>query len=194
MILSDREITALIQDGNLTFAPQLETDQIKASAIDLRLGYNFSAYPHETFRLPESARSIFSQTVDLQDESKVVEFISELRRTNNRTLHDGQSIDIEPRTLLLAETLEDFKLPNDIAARVEGRSTYARLGISIHQTAPSVKPAWSGQLTLEIFNNGPFTYRLYPGMRLCQLILERVESAVRTPDTSVWQNLRLGNT
>ena len=191
MILTDREIIQLIQAGSLNFSPPLAADQVKSSAIDLRLGYNFSVYPYDTSGLPESVRSILSQTVDLSDESKVVQFINYLRRENNRTLKDGQSIDIAPRSLLLAETLEDFKLPDNIAARIEGRSTYARLGIAVHQTAPSVKPAWSGQLTLEIVNNGPFTYRLYPGMRLCQLILERLDSAVQTPDKSAWQNLKL---
>jgi dCTP deaminase len=193
MILTDREITELIRDGRLTFRPELEADQIKASAIDLRLGYNFSAYPDTISGLPESVRSILSQTVDLRDESKVVEFINHIRRENNKTLQDGQSFEIQPHSLLLAETLEDFKLPNDIAARIEGRSTYARLGIAVHQTAPSVKPAWSGRLTLEIVNNGPFTYRLYPKMRLCQLILEKLASQVQTPDRSTWENLRFGS-
>ena len=191
MILTDREITELIQSGRLTFNPSLDADQIKATAIDLRLGYNFSTYPYDSSSLPENVRSILSQAVDLRDEGKVVEFINYLRRENNRTLQPGQPIEIQPRSLLLAETLEEFKLPNDIAARIEGRSTYARLGLAVHQTAPSVKPAWSGQLTLEIVNNGPFTYRLYPGMRLCQLILERLESPILSPERSAWQDLRL---
>lgn len=177
----------------MTFSPSLDVDQVKASAIDLRLGYNFSIYPYDTSLLPETVRSIISQTVDLRDESKVVQFIDTLRRENNKTLSDGEYIEIEPRSFLLAETLEDFSLPDNIAARIEGRSTYARLGIAVHQTAPSVKPSWSGQLTLEIVNNGPFTYRLYPKMRLCQLILERLGTSVRTPDKSTWENLKPGN-
>ena len=190
MLLAHSDIRELIQSGALTFHPYLESNQIESSAIDLRLGYNFSSYPNFASNLPETARSIVEQTVDLRDEVRVVEFISHLRRENNRTLQDGQPIEIAPRSLLLAETLEDFSLPNDIAARIEGRSTYARLGLAVHQTAPSVKPTWSGQLTLEIVNNGPFTCRLYPRMRLCQLILERMGSPVQTPDDSAWQNLR----
>ena len=192
MVLSDREITALIDDGKLTFNPPLDKEQLKGSAIDLRLGYNFSAYPYDTSSLPESIRSIFSQTVDLRDERRVVEFISHLRRESNQTLADGQGIEIQPRSLLLAETLETFNLPNDIAGRIEGRSTYARLGLAVHQTAPSVKPGWSGQLTLEIVNNGPFVYRLYPRMKLCQLILERMATPVESPEQSEWQNLTFG--
>ena len=190
MILTAKEISELIESGRLTFNPGLETDQVKGSAIDLRLGYNFSAYPFDNSCQPSNVRSILSQTVDLRDESRVVEFISYLRRENNQTLQEGQGIEIQPHSLLLAETLEDFNLPNDVAARIEGRSIYARLGLAVHQTAPSVKPLWSGQLTLEMVNNGPFTYRLYPRMRLCQLILERVETAIPSPERSAWRNLR----
>ena len=176
----------------MTFNPPLESGQIKSSAIDLRLGNNFSSYPYDTSRLPENIRSMLSVTVDLRDESNVVNFIDQLRRENNRTLQDDQGIEIAPHSLLLAETLETIKLPDDIAARIEGRSTYARLGLAVHQTAPSVKPRWSGQLTLEIVNNGPFTYRLYPRMRLCQLILERMTAPVQSPDSSTWRDLRMG--
>ena len=192
MILSDREITSLIDNGELTFNPPLDKEQLKGSAVDLRLGYNFSAYPYDASNLPENVRSIFSQTVDLRDEPRVVDFISHLRRVHNRTLKDGESIDIQPRSLLLAETLETFNLPNNIAARIEGRSTYARLGLAVHQTAPSVKPGWSGRLTLEIVNNGPFVYRLYPRMKLCQLIMERMVTPVDSPEHSAWQNLEFG--
>lgn len=192
MILSDREITDLIDNGVLTFSPPLDKEQLKGSAIDLRLGYNFSTYPYDTSGLPENIRTIFSQTVDLRDEPRVVEFIGHIRRESNQTLTDGQGIEIQPRSLLLAETLETFNLPNNVAARIEGRSTYARLGLAVHQTAPSVKPGWSGQLTLEIVNNGPFVYRLYPRMKLCQLILERMATPVDSLEPSVWQNLTFG--
>jgi dCTP deaminase len=192
MILRDRDIIELIEAGTLTFNPPLEKGQIGSSAIDLRLGYNFSVHPYDTSSLPQNVKSILSQTVDLRDESKVVEFITYLRKENNQHLQDGGHIDIQPRSLLLAETLESITLPTDIAARVEGRSTYARLGLTVHQTAPSVKPGWSGQLTLEIVNNGSFTYRLYPRMRLCQLILEEMKGPVQSPDPNTWGNLRFG--
>lgn len=193
MILTDTEIIEALEEGALAFDPPLERDQIGATSIDLRLGYNFSTYPSASSALRENARSIVSETVDLGDESLVTQFISQLRTDNNKTLKDGDSIPIRPHSFLLAETLESVKLPANIAARVEGRSTYARLGIAIHQTAPSVKPNWSGQLTLEIVNNGPFTYLLYPRMRLCQLILERLSGQVQSLDRSTWENLRFRN-
>ena len=192
MILTDGEIWELIKAGTIVFTPSLEPDQVKASSIDLRLGYNFSVYPYDTSTMPESVKSILSQIVDLHDEPTVVQFIDDMRRRNNKTLAEGDSIEILPRSFLFAETLEDFNIPNDLAGRIEGRSTYARLGLTVHQTAPSVKPGWKGQLTLEMVNNGPFTYRLYPRMRLCQLILERLGKSVQSPDESTWQDMRFG--
>ena len=190
MILSRSDIRDLIASGRLPFAPPLPERQIGDSSIDLRLGYNFAFYPSLTAGLPENVGAIVSQIIDLGDEARVSDFIKSVRQANNRTLRDGEYIDIQPRAFLLAETLESFTLPNDLAGRVEGRSIYARLGLTVHQTAPSVKPGWAGQLTLEIVNNGPFTYRLYPGMRLCQLILEQLSSPAPTPEQSTWSNLR----
>ena len=193
MILTDTEIEELIEEGRLTFYPSLEGNQIGMTSIDLRLGYNFFSYPDPSAGLPDDIRPIYSQTLDLISEHRTTAFIAGTRRQYNRTLQDGQYVELAPGSLLLAETLENFRLPEDLAARVEGRSTYARLGLTVHQTAPSVKPGWSGRLTLEIGNIGPFTCRLYPGMRLCQLIIERLSRPVTSPDGSTWENLRFGN-
>lgn len=191
MVLSGRDIQELLAAGQLDFRPPLEDLQVGTAAIDLRLGYNFAFYPTLAAGLPANVGAILEQTVDLGDEALVRGFIDRVRRANNRRLGDGDSIEIRPGAFLLAETLESFTLPDNLAARVEGRSIYARLGLTVHQTAPTVKPGWAGQLTLEIVNNGPFTYRLYPGMLLCQLILEQLSSPALVPEQSVWGNLRL---
>ena len=191
MVLSEKDIRELLVSGRLAFRPPLEEQQLGVSAIDLRLGYNFAFYPTLAAGLPANVSAIFNQTVDLGDEALVQDFISRVRRANNRRLGDGDYIEIRPGAFLLAETLESFTLPDNLAARVEGRSIYARLGLTVHQTAPTVKPGWAGQLTLEIVNNGPFTYRLYPGMHLCQLILEQLSSPALVSEQSAWGNLRL---
>jgi len=191
MVLSEKDIRELLVSGRLAFRPPLEEQQLGVSAIDLRLGYNFAFYPTLAAGLPANVSAIFNQTVDLGDEALVQDFISRVRRANNRRLGDGDFIEIRPGAFLLAETLESFTLPDNLAARVEGRSIYARLGLTVHQTAPTVKPGWAGQLTLEIVNNGPFTYRLYPGMHLCQLILEQLSSPALVSEQSAWGNLRL---
>ena len=192
MVLSEKDIRELLVSGRLAFQPPLVEDkQVGSSAIDLRLGYNFAFYPTLSAGLPANVGAILDQTVDLRDEALVQDFISRVRQANNRRLGDGDSIEIRPGAFLLAETLESFTLPDNLAARVEGRSIYARLGLTVHQTAPTVKPGWAGQLTLEIVNNGPFTYRLYPRMYLCQLILEQLSSPALVSEQSAWGNLRL---
>ena len=193
MIITNEEIEEFIRSGRLAFEPNLEQDQIKSTSIDLRLGYNFFSYPDPVAGLSEDVRPIYSQNLDLGSEHHTTAFIAGVRRQYNQTVREGEYVESAPGKLLIAETLESIQLPADLAARVEGRSTYARLGITAHQTAPSVKPGWSGRLTLEIGNIGPFTCRLYPGMRLCQLILERISHPIPDPDRSTWENLRFGD-
>ena len=83
---------------------------------------------------------------------------------------------IRPGELLLGITLEHVHLPADaaIAARVEGRSTLARMGRAVHLTAPTIHASFRGNIALEMTNHGPLPIRLRPGLlRVCQLILER---------------------
>lgn len=81
---------------------------------------------------------------------------------------------IAPGELLLAQTCERIELPtaSRLAARVEGRSSLARMGLGVHVTAPTIHSGFRGQITLEITNHGTLPMRLTPGMRICQLIVE----------------------
>ncbi|MFH1140178.1 MAG: dCTP deaminase, partial [Chloroflexota bacterium] len=140
--------------------------------------------PHQ---LSEELRKSVEITLDLIDEETVARLINELGRSEQ--VPTGQFYTFKPHTFVLAQMLERFALPNDIAGRIEGRSTFARLGISVHQTAHSVKPTWSGHLTLEMYNTGPFACKLYPELqRPAQLILERMGRPVHRPDQSRWEN------
>lgn len=69
---------------------------------------------------------------------------------------------LEPRAFVLAMTLESIRVPRNLIVRVEGRSTYARVGLSMHQTAPWIQPGWSGPIVLEIANHGPLQIELTP--------------------------------
>jgi dCTP deaminase len=88
---------------------------------------------------------------------------------------DGSCV-LEPREFLLALTAERVELPRHarLAARVEGRSTLARLGVGIHVTAPTIHAGFRGRITLEITNVGGLRVRLRPGLRICQLVFETV--------------------
>ena len=91
------------------------------------------------------------------------------------TLEEGETFNLEPRQFVLAYYQGIHQAPQLLVrAGVEGRSSFARLGISIHQTAPTVHATFEGQLRLEILNNGPYECTLSPGLPICQLILERL--------------------
>jgi dCTP deaminase len=85
---------------------------------------------------------------------------------------------LEPQRMILGSTLEDVTLPlgeNGLAARIEGRSSFARAGLLVHFTAPTIHPGFSGTITLEMINLGAIPLMLRPGLRVCQLIVETVE-------------------
>src|SRR5207244_1399540 len=98
------------------------------------------------------------------------QFLEEVTREQ-----DG-SVIIQPRELVLALTRERVELPEKsrLAARVEGRSSLARLGLGVHVTAPTIHSGFKGKITLEITNHGPFPIKLRPGLHVCQLIFEQV--------------------
>ena len=169
MILSGEEIWDEISKGRLSFEPPVQLDQVDRSSVDLRLSDRFTVLNLDSL----------SGEVPTLDLTRIQNIESVIRRNVAETIvPDGQYITLRPWELVLAYTREYITLPGDIAARVEGKSTFARVGISIHQTAPTVQAAWEGQLRLEILNTGPWECRVYPGMRFCQLVLERLGSPV----------------
>ena len=92
----------------------------------------------------------------------------------HRSLTSEVSYRLEPRRLVLGKTLEYVTLPSHLAARIEGRSSLARFGLSVHITAPTVMAGFKGRLVLEMYNSGPFRIELSRGMKIAQLILEQV--------------------
>lgn len=96
------------------------------------------------------------------------------------TEHEGKYA-IAPGEFILASTMELVNLPDDLVAVVNGRSTFGRLGITVHVTAGYVDPGFRGTITLEIYNCGPVTVELCPGERIAQLVFERLSTRARTP-------------
>ena len=102
---------------------------------------------------------------------------------------------LEPNEFVLALTYERIWMPRNLIAMVEGRSTYARVGLSMHQTAPWIQPGWNGQITLEIRNSGPLKIELTPLIDMpCQLTFFQLTSelaeskAYGSRPTDVFQN------
>ena len=173
-LLSDNDINQLLdissepKDGNgrLRIVPLIDRNrQISGSTIDLRLGHNFEVFQ----ALVESVVDACDSDVDMRQDSLEVE------------IDFLQGLSILPGQFVLGHSLEYIKLPRNVAAQIEGRSSFARLGIQVHMTANLVEAGFDGCLTLEIHNNGPVTVVLYPGMRIAQLRLFRMASTPSAP-------------
>ena len=177
MVLSDIEIREAIEQGQIAFDPPIPVDNISPSSIDLRLGSTFTTFP------PDPTGFV----VEVDPEA-VTGIEQGLRRFGETTsLNAGDAFRLEPGAFVLAYTLESISLSNEFSARVEGRSSFARLGVAIHQTAPTVHATFQGQLRLEISNVGPFRCVLRPGMTIGQLIIERLGKPAATTLKSRFQ-------
>jgi dCTP deaminase len=155
MILSDRSIKRLIQEGRLSIEP-LKEENIQASSIDLTLGEDVIFYKVDF--------------IDVRAEELPVE----------RRSIPQEGIVIEPKSFLLATTLEYIRLPEDITAFVEGRSSLGRLGLFI-ENAGWVDAGFEGQITLELYNANSVPIKLYKGMRICQIVLARLDQLAERP-------------
>ena len=176
MILGDADIWREIEGGGLKFDPVIGEGQVASSSIDLRLANEFT--------VPDKPGEGVSITIDPGKTSP--EVVHE-RYGEKVVVESGNTFPLEPGAFVLGYTLERVELSSELAARIEGRSSLARLGVSIHQTAPTVHAGFEGQLRLEISNIGPYTVLLEPGSVFCQLIVERLSSASQSTAQSRWQ-------
>ena len=160
MILSDKHIFEKIDAGeiNIKSSDELWRKHINASSMDLRLGKYFKVYKHQEIALLDPKKMDEKSMTTLYERDKDTPFI------------------VHPGDFILGVTEEEIHLPNDIVARVEGRSSLGRLGIVIHSTAGFVDAGFNGTITLEISNLNNVPVALYPGMRVCQLAFENMSS------------------
>lgn len=166
MVLSDIDIRAEIDARRLIFDPPIEDpdERIDSSAVDLLLHEELILLPKET---------VGGVTIVPTDEE--VEVMNLLERHGKpRSLIGKGPHRLEPHRLVLGKTLEYVTLPSHLAARIEGKSSLARFGLSVHITAPTVMAGFQGRLYLEMYNSGPFRIELSHGMKIAQLILEQV--------------------
>jgi len=154
-LLIDKSIFKKIKNGELKIIPLIDLNQIGSTSLDIRLGTSFQLYyPNR------------SGVIDFTENQTLVE------ARNNSFLIDLDFMDsfvLAPGNFILGHTMEYLCLPPTIAAELEGRSSYARLGIEIHMTASYIDPGFHGVLTLEIYNAGPNPIKLFPGLRIGQL-------------------------
>jgi|WetSurMetagenome_2_1015567.scaffolds.fasta_scaffold153472_3 dCTP deaminase len=163
MILTDREIKIAVQRGLIKIEPEPDYDTaLSSTAIDLTLDSNISVFKDPT----AGVEKILDPS-----QNTASGIIREI--TNSHTIPDDGFL-LQPKRLMLAWTKEFVGLDvgTRIAARVEGKSSLARLGLGVHVTAPTIHAGFKGQIQLEMVNHGSVPIRLKPGMRICQLIFE----------------------
>lgn len=162
MILSDGTLRRLLSEGRVAIEP-LESGQIQPASIDVRLGNAFLAFRRHA--------------VTSIDPRNVSEALME-----EVTVPDDQPFILHPGEFVLGSTLERLTLPDDIVARLEGKSSLGRLGLLIHSTAGFVDAGWAnGQITLELSNVAPLPIKLWPGMKIGQLSFMQMDAPAERP-------------
>ena len=184
MILSNEELFAALDSGRLVITPEPSprrpeigaTDDycpFDTHAVDLTLGTEIT--------IPETGTYAY----DLMQPTPLARFIE--RNSRRYSIDQHSHFVLERQQFILAQTREVVALPIEhstntetktcLAARIEGKSSRARVGLLIHFTAPTVHPGWRGQLTLEMINLGPARILLKPSMPIAQLIVEEVKGS-----------------
>lgn len=171
MILTDREIQTALRKGAIKIVPEPRQDAYSSTSVDLTLDPFLSI-----FHAPVPGKAtVIDPTVRTLKTEELLKTMTDQREI------DGTGYDLAPGLFVLGYTREYVDLRSDTkhAARVEGKSSLARLGVSVHVTAPTVHAGFDGQIRLEIFNHGSYAVKLRPGMPICQLIFEQT---LGTPD------------
>ena len=161
MLLSDRDIRAAINSGELTIDPH-DDQMVQPSSIDVRLDglfrvFNNSKYTHID---PKQPQEELTTLVEVPDDEAFI-------------LHPGEFV--------LGATLECFGIPAHLAGRLEGKSSLGRLGLLTHSTAGFIDPGFSGHITLELSNTANLPITLWPGMKVGQLAIFKMSSPAEAP-------------
>ena len=161
MLLSDRDLRAELDAGRVGLDPY-DPEMIQPSSVDVRLDRYFRVF--ENHRYPHIAPA--------EEQPDLTELV-EVRADEAFILHPGEFV--------LASTYEVVTLPDDIAGRLEGKSSLGRLGLLTHSTAGFIDPGFSGHVTLELSNVATLPIKLWPGMKIGQLCLFRLSSPAEHP-------------
>lgn len=176
MYLSDREIKALLDDMEIegpVEAHPFEAGQVQPCSIDLRVSDVFWK-PSRRGRIASRLRRRRSYAIDLRH-SKAHD-LDPRRDWKKIELGEGDVTTIRPGEVLMARIYERFRVPPGYAGKVEGRSSFARLGLAIHCTGDFINPGWHGYMPLQLFNAGPYPIRITPYLDVCQLMLIKLSS------------------
>ena len=161
MILSDRTLKEHLDSGRIVIDP-LDAGALQPSSVDLRLDRFFQVFRNHTM-------GHIDVKADLSDLTQLVE------------INPDHSFILHPGEFVLGSTLERVAVPDDLVARLEGKSSLGRLGLLIHSTAGFVDAGFDGQLTLELSNVANLPIKLYPGMKIGQISFQMMTTAAQRP-------------
>jgi dCTP deaminase len=161
VLLSDRDIKAELASGRIGLEPS-HTQMVQPSSVDVRLDRYFRLFDNHKYPYIDPA----------EDQPELTHLI-ETRPDEAFILHPGEFV--------LGSTFEQISLPDDIAARLEGKSSLGRLGLLTHSTAGFIDPGFSGHVTLELSNVATLPIKLWPGMKIGQLCFFQLSSAAEKP-------------
>ena len=161
MILSDRSIRRLIGEGRIVIDPY-DDGLMQPASLDVRVD--------RLFRVFRNSRYPF---IDVKRELEGLTELVEIEGDEPFILHPGEFV--------LGSTLERIALPDDLVARIEGKSSLGRLGLLIHSTAGFIDAGWNGHITLELSNVANLPITLYPGMKIGQISFLRMTTPADVP-------------
>jgi dCTP deaminase len=161
MILSDVSIRKALSEGRIIIDPLLD-GAVQPSSVDLRVDRYFRVFRNATtpFIDPKLAQEDLTELVEV---------------------NDGNAFILHPGEFVLGSTLERVALPDDLVARLEGKSSLGRLGLLIHSTAGFVDAGWDGHLTLELSNVANLPIAIYPAMKIGQISFLQMTTAAENP-------------
>jgi dCTP deaminase len=161
VILSDVSIRKGLAEGRIIIDP-LDESSIQPSSVDLHVDRYFRVFRNDTtpYIDPKEPQENLTELVE------VVE---------------GGAFILHPGEFVLGATLERIRLPDDLVARLDGKSSLGRLGLQVHSTAGLADPGFEGQITLELSNIASLPIAIYPGMRIAQLVFERLTTPADRP-------------
>ena len=160
MVLSDATIARYLAEGRIEIDPYDES-LLQPSSVDVRVD--------RLFRVFRNNRAPF---IDVKVEQDLTELVE---------VEDDEPFILHPGEFVLGSTLERIALPDDLVARLEGKSSLGRLGLLIHSTAGFIDPGWDGHVTLELSNVANLPITIYPSMKIGQISFMQMTEAAATP-------------
>jgi dCTP deaminase len=161
VLLSDRDIRQEIDAGRVRLDP-FDAPMIQPASVDVRIDRFFRLFDNHKYAMIDPA-------------------IEQTELTRLVTVDPDEPYMLHPGEFVLASTFEQITLPEDIAARLEGKSSLGRLGLLTHSTAGFIDPGFSGHITLELSNMATLPVALWPGMKIGQLCFFRLSSPAQNP-------------